>query len=194
MTLEAIVARFGYPALFVGAVLEGETALLIGAALAQQGLLDVKAMLLASALGAFAGDQFFFYLGRIKGAAFIGRLPTWKRKIHKAVSRLERHRVLVILAYRFIYGMRAVIPFLLGAGMMRAVTFTVLSAASAVAWAVAIGSAGYGLGEAAQRFMVQGRVIQQRVLLGAAVLVVLVLAICWWRRRRAGPSPPADDP
>ena len=42
MTLETFVAQYGYPAVFIGAILEGETVLLIAAVLVQQGQLDLR--------------------------------------------------------------------------------------------------------------------------------------------------------
>ncbi len=181
MTLETLVAQYGYPALFIGAILEGESVLLIAALLVQQGLMDPKGMVLASAMGAFVGDQFFFHLGRRKGPGLFRHRPTWQQKMNCAVAMLDRRREVVVLFYRFIYGMRAIIPFLLGSGKCRVGTFALLSFLSAIAWAVIIGSGGYLLGEAFQRILEHGRYFQIGVLaLGALV----VISVMMWHRRR----------
>jgi membrane protein DedA with SNARE-associated domain len=184
MTVETLIAQFGYLAIFIGAVLEGETVLLIAAVLVQQGLLDFKGVLLASAAGAFAGDQFFFQLGRLKGACLFKHRAGWQRKLDRAGRWLNHRHGIVILLYRFIYGMRAVIPFLLGAGRCRAGTFTLLSAASAMAWATVIGTGGYFFGEVFQRLILDGQSIQKNALLSVALLASLVIGMRWRAHRR----------
>jgi membrane protein DedA with SNARE-associated domain len=189
LTLETLLARYGYAAIFFGAILEGETVLLVAAAFVQQGLLDFEGVLLASTLGAFAGDQFFFHLGRCKGAELMGRYPAWQRKLDQALGILARRREIVVLFYRFIYGMRAVIPFLLGSGRCRVLAFTLLSALSAVVWAVLIGAGGYYCGAAFATMLQRGRGLQQGALLGLILLVSVVAALRWcWKRRPQRPS------
>jgi membrane protein DedA with SNARE-associated domain len=184
MTVETLIAQFGYLAIFVGAVLEGETVLLIAAVLVQQGLLDFKWVLLTSAAGAFAGDQFFFQLGRLKGACLFRHQAAWQHKLDRAGRWLNHRHGIVILLYRFIYGMRAVIPFLFGAGRCRVGTFTLLSAASAMAWATVIGTGGYLFGEVFQRLILEGQSIQKNALLGVALLASLVIGMRWRAHRR----------
>jgi len=184
MTVESLISQYGYTAIFIGAVLEGETVLLIAAVLVQQGLLDFKGVLLASAVGAFAGDQFFFQLGRLKGACLFSHRAAWQRKLDRAGRWLNHRHGIVILLYRFIYGMRAVIPFLLGSGRCRVCTFTLLSAASAMAWATVIGTGGYFFGEVFQRLILEGRSFQKLALLCAALLASLVIGMRWRAHRR----------
>jgi membrane protein DedA with SNARE-associated domain len=63
MTLEAFLAQFGYPALAVGVLLEGETFLIIGAFMAHRGYLDLPAVIGVAFLATLLADQFFFWLG-----------------------------------------------------------------------------------------------------------------------------------
>ena len=181
--LETLVAHYGYAAIFVGAVIEGETVLLVAAVLVQQGLMDFKYMLLVSAMGAFTGDQFFFVLGRRKGADLFRRHPAWRRKMDKAERLLKRYRGVVTLFYRFIYGMRAVIPFLLGSGRCRVRDFALLSAISALAWAALIGTGGYFLGATFAQLIHQGRSLQMGGMLGIVLLVIIFVGIRWRQRR-----------
>ena len=187
-TLEMLLGRFGYTAIFIGAILEGETVLLLAAVFVQQGVLDFKGMLLASSLGAFVGDQLFFHLGRCKGSGLFRRYPAWQGKLDRAGRILERRRGTVVLGYRFIYGMRSVIPFLLGAGRCRVSMFAVLSAVSAIAWALIIGSGGYYFGEVFEAVFEQSRMLQQCALGGILLIAVIAAAIRWWRKRPSSPS------
>ncbi len=179
-----VIAQFGWVAVFIGALLEGETVVLIAAVMVQQGVLDFKSVLPAAVLGAFAGDQFFFHLGRHHGSRLFSRYPVWQRSVKRAIALLERRRRWVILFYRFLYGMRAVIPFLLGSGNCGVGLFTVLSALSAVVWAAVLGVGGYWCGDLFQHWLRQGRHIQQGVL-GAVIILILVIAgFRWWKRKR----------
>jgi membrane protein DedA with SNARE-associated domain len=183
MTLETFVAQYGYPAVFIGAILEGETVLLIAAVLVQQGLMEFKGVVAVSAMGAFVGDQFFFLLGRCKGAAFVSRRPAWRKKFEKATALLDRRREMVVLFYRFVYGLRAIIPFLLGSGRCTVGKFALLSALSALAWAGLIGSGGLFLGETLRPIIDRGGSVQRLLIALASLIVAIIAALRWWRQR-----------
>jgi membrane protein DedA with SNARE-associated domain len=182
MTAVDFIAQFGWIAVFIGALLEGETVVLIAAVLVQQGFLDFRSVLLAAAVGAFAGDQFFFHLGRYHGSRLFTKHPSWQRRLDRAAALLARRRRLVILLYRFIYGMRAVIPFLLGSGNCEVWSFTALSALSAMLWAAVMGTGGYWFGNVFQRVLRQSRHLQQGVLCALTLLLIVVAGFRWWQR------------
>ena len=183
MTLADFIAQYGWVTVFIGALLEGETVVLVAAVLVQQGYLNFKSVLLSAAIGAFVGDQFFFHLGRHHGSRLFTKHPIWQRRLDRATALLARRRKWVILFYRFIYGMRAVIPFLLGSGNCEVRSFTALSAFSAMLWAAVIGTGGYWFGDVFQRLLQQGRHVQQGVLGALILLLIVVAGFRWWRRR-----------
>ncbi len=175
MPFESLIAIYGYPAIFMGAVLEGETVLLIAAALINENLLSFQGVVIASGLGAFVGDQLFYRLGRWHGQGALAHRPGWRRKILRASALLEGRPRIVMLGYRFFYGLRAVIPFLLGAGESRPWQFTLLSAISAVVWSVSITAAGYLGGRILSDYIHTGLAAQKWILMAAAAVVLLVL-------------------
>ena len=67
MSLESLVASYGYAALFLGTLLEGETVLILAGIMAHLGLMKLPLVMLVALLGSFLGDQFYFFLGRKKG-------------------------------------------------------------------------------------------------------------------------------
>ena len=110
MSIEAIVARWGVAAVFTGAMLEGETAVIAGGLLAHQGLIAWPLALAAAALGSFLSDQFFFAAGRrYRDRPFVQRW-TQKRAFAKALRLLERYPTGFIFGFRFLYGFRTVSP------------------------------------------------------------------------------------
>ena len=80
MSLESFIQSYGYGALFLGTLLEGETALILAGLTAHMGLMKLPLVILVALLGSFLGDQFFFFLGRRKGAALLERHPVWRHR------------------------------------------------------------------------------------------------------------------
>jgi membrane protein DedA with SNARE-associated domain len=146
MSLELLLARYGYPALVAGTAMEGETILVIAGFLAHRGYLALPYVILAAFLGTFAGDQFYFHLGQKSGAALLERRPKWQAKACRARALFERHRIPIVLGFRFLYGLRIVTPFVIGMSGFSAKLFVVLNAISAIIWAIVISCLGYGFG------------------------------------------------
>ena len=97
-------------------------------------------------MGTLAGDQFFFYLGRIKGKTFLESRPAWLAKSQKVFDLLHRHERLLILGFRFLYGLRTVTPFIVGASNISPLRFFALDAGGSAIWALVIGILGYLFG------------------------------------------------
>ncbi len=108
------IAQYGPAAIALGAFVEGETVVLLGGAGAALGMFDFWTVVWAAFAGSVAGDQFFFWLGRTKGMAYLARHPRFKARADRASALVLRHRLPLLLAYRFIYGLRGAIPFVFG--------------------------------------------------------------------------------
>lgn len=134
MTPEALISTFGYFALFAGTVLEGETFLIIAVMLARNGHLDLAWVLVVAFIGAAAGDQCCFFLGRTRGTRLLAKRPHWKARVRRIGDWLERWETAVLIGYRFFYGLRAVTPFVIGMNGFRIRRFVVLSLAGTVLW------------------------------------------------------------
>lgn len=190
MSLAQLLHDYGYLALVVGCFLEGETILVLGGFAAHRGYLDLRLVMLAAFAGSVLGDQLYFFLGRRYGARWLRRRPAWHERAQTIERRLQRHRDLFLLGFRFLYGIRTVAPFALGMGSVSVVRFAVLNVLGAVVWAVAFGWAGYLFGESVQHLL--GRVERYELTLftviaavGAAVLLFRV-----WRRRSSAAGAP----
>jgi membrane protein DedA with SNARE-associated domain len=146
MSLESIIAQFGYPALIVGLLLEGETALVLAAFMAHRGYLKLPLVILIGTLIAFASDQFFFWMGRTKGSQFLESRPAWGRPVEKARVLLGRNMNLLSLGVRFIYGLRTVLPFVIGMSKFDPKRFALLDFVGAFLWALTFGLAGKLIG------------------------------------------------
>jgi membrane protein DedA with SNARE-associated domain len=142
MTFEILVAQFGYPALAIGMLFEGETMLILGAFMSHRGYLHLPLVIMIGCLVAFASDQFFFWMGRTKGNQFLENRPTWKPHVEKAKSLLGQNVNLLFLGVRFMYGLRTVMPFVLGMSKLDPKKFALLDFVGALIWALTFGLAG----------------------------------------------------
>ncbi|HTN49978.1 MAG TPA: DedA family protein [Burkholderiaceae bacterium] len=175
MDLQALVAQYGLIAVLLGCVLEGETILLLAAASAHTGLLDLRAVVAVAAIGAFIGDNLFFFLGRRWGSHVAEHLPWIARVVPRVDRLLERWRWGAVIVLRFTYGLRTGGPMLLGAGKMPTWEFVSANALGAVIWAAVIGAIGFAAGQAVEALL--GRVSGAEKLLLVLVVAVGVGAI-----------------
>jgi membrane protein DedA with SNARE-associated domain len=186
MTLESLIETYGYLALFVGSVLEGETMLVIAGFAAHRGYLDLPWVMLVALAGAMAGDQAWFFLGRGRGRALIAARPRWQQRAVRVQVLLERHPLPVLLGFRFAYGLRIITPLMIGMSGYSPARFFFFNATGAVLWSVIVAGAGYLFGEGLQLILRNVRHYERWVML----LLVVAGACAWswhlWRSRRNG--------
>ena len=184
MTLETLVNTYGYLALLIGTFLEGETVLVLGGLAAQRGFLNLPLVILTAFVGTFFGDQLFFLLGRRYTNYFLNRSPAWRARIVKALDLLDRYHTPVILGFRFLYGLRTVIPFAIGMSGVPARRFFFLNLAGATVWAVIVGTGGYLFGHGLEMMLGDLKRYEHVVLGAMAGLGLLIWVMYRLRSRR----------
>jgi membrane protein DedA with SNARE-associated domain len=151
MDINQLIAHNGacfYGIVFLWTFLEGETVVIFAGFAAAQGLVDPTLLLVAAALGSFAGDQCYFWIARRFGVRLLDRFPRWRHGVDGALRWLERYDAGFILSFRFIYGVRNFSSFALGLSAVRWERFLRLNFLAAVLWAVSFVALGYFLGHA----------------------------------------------
>lgn len=185
MSLEEIVSTYGYIAIVIGTFFEGETVLVLGGFATHRGYLELPWVVICGFLGTLFGDQLYFYIGRVKGTKFLAKRPYWQVKSERVLDLLHRRQLLLILGFRFLYGLRTVTPFLLGAGGIQPVQFLILNAIGAFLWATAIGVSGYLFGHAFELIIGEINRYESRLFIALVTSGALIWFIHWFRRRRA---------
>lgn len=177
MDVGGFIAQYGYSVVFAGSVLEGETFLVAGGYAAHRGYLQLPWVMAAGAVGGFLGDQIFFALGRRFGPALLDRFPRWGAQRKRVEALLQRHQAWIIVAMRFLYGLRMAAPVIIGACGIAPRKFAVFNLIGAVVWAIAVAGAGYVFGQilaaaiaGAHRY--EGLVLASIAAVGAAVSVI----------------------
>ncbi len=181
MSLVGLIHGYGYAAVLVGCFFEGETILLLGGVAAEQGYLVLPGVIAAAFVGSLSGDQVFFYLGRRYGPDFVARKPRLRRASERLQGWVGRHQTLLVLGFRFLYGLRSAAPFVFGASPIGRARFALLNAVGAAVWAVAVGYAGYAAGDAFAAALARFGHYELMALFAAA----LAAGIWLWSRYRS---------
>jgi phosphatidylglycerol lysyltransferase len=168
-----------YLIVFLATLAEADAALIAAAFLAHRGRLSLAAVIPVCIAATLTANQFWFWLGRLKGRAYLARrLPT-DRRLQRIHGWLERRGTLVIPASRFLYGFRVAIPVAYGASGTPPLRFTVLEIVSAVAWGLIVGFSGYAFGATLEILLAD----LERYELAVAAVVIVSGAVFALRRR-----------
>jgi len=181
MNLEYLLQNFGYPAILIGTFLEGETILILAGFAAHRGYLDLKLVMLYAFIGTLAGDQLFFFLGRWRGEAIIQKHPRWQLRLVRTQALIHKHRIALILGFRFIYGLRTVTPFALGMSRVSILLFALLNTTGAMIWTLVISLLGYLFGQTTEALLGNLKRYETMILAG---LAGISLAVWLWQHLR----------
>ncbi len=168
MSFGEIITSYGYLGIVLGTLLEGETTLILGGFFARIGYLDLHWVMLAAFGGTLVSDQFFFFLGRAKGITFLQKRPAWKEKSERVFTLMQSHQAAVMLGFRFFFGLRMVIPVIIGASGLKPLRFFSLNVLTAAIWASIVGSIGYLCGDFLE--IIVGEVHKYEIWILAAVV------------------------
>jgi len=182
--LAEFIQHYGYLAILIGTLLEGETIVMLGGFAAHLGLLDLQWVIMSAFAGSFSGDQLYFYIGRRYGPRIIAKRLSWQVGAEKVYKHLHRHQDFLILTFRFYYGLRNVTPFALGASQVSRLRYFVLNLIGAVIWSISFGYLGYLSGEALQLFISDFRRYEHYVLAALIFIGFVIWAVTLIRHRR----------
>jgi membrane-associated protein len=160
-------------------LIPSETMVVTAGVLAADDGLALWLVVLASALGAFAGDHVVYLLGRAVGDPAAERLlrgPRGKARLAWAERAIRRHGVALIVAGRFVPGGRTLSTFAAGTLELPYRRFAPADGAAALVWAAYVALLGYVGGETFRESVW----LALAAAFGAALL--LMGAIELWRR------------
>ena len=177
------VLVFVEAAVFVGFVVPGETAVLLGGALAATGHLSLLPLLGLVVVAGVLGDSVGFEVGRRLGPRLmdVRLLRRHRARLESAQSYLRRRGGRAVVLGRFTAFLRAVMPALAGASSMSYRRFLAFNVTGGVIWGTAVTLLGFFAGQSFH-------LVQQTLGGISAVLitaVVVSLVVGWHRRRRA---------
>lgn len=197
--ITGLIAEYGYPAVFVAALLEvifppipSEVIFpLVGFTAQNRGLGLENAIGMASvgALGSTAGAIFIYFVsakvGRIAIVRFGKRVRISEQEIERAEKWFEKYGSIAVLIARMMPGIREIISIPAGIGQMNFAKFIGYTFAGSLLWCIILTLTGYYLGEAWSQFSDQ--LSSAFTILTLIVIAVIIIGVGFWysRRRRA---------
>jgi membrane protein DedA with SNARE-associated domain len=179
----AVVAAlvFGETALFLGFVIPGETAVVIGGVLASRGRVSLPLLIVVVVAAAIVGPLVGYEVGRRMGGRVVASrfLRKLSGTVDKATRTLNSRGPAAVLVGRFTAVLRALMPALAGTARMPYRTFAVYNALGGIVWGAGYSLLGYLAGSAYA-------VIERRVGAGLAIVIaaLVVVAVAVWAVRR----------
>ena len=167
------ISTYGYIAVFFGAMLEGESILLIAGLLAQQEHLSLPLILVCAFLGTLTGDTGWFLAGRYGGERLVRRFVFLQKWMNVSTNAVQKRPRLMSALMRFMYGFRSIVPFSIGMAKVPARTFIFWNLLGASLWITVFGGAGYLIGETFSQFF--GSIRRFELLLVVAAILAFAV-------------------
>lgn len=143
LDVNELISQYGYLALFIGCMAEGETFTLLGGVAAHQGLLHYGWVVVTAMAGGALGDTLLFLIGRRYGTALLKRFKHHQPQINRTNRLIRKRPVLLVIGVRFMYGMRLIGPVIIGASGLKLRKFLPLNLIGAAIWATIFVTLGY---------------------------------------------------
>lgn len=145
--MEQFLDQYGYIALLVGTFFEGETAILVASSLTHTGLFEIPGTIIFGFAGSFISDWLYYIIGRVNGKYFIAKRPNLEKRVFPIKRFFHRHKIQLLLSYRFLYGFRVVLPVVMGMSGVRPLQYLGYSLCTGLFWASTVSAVGYWVGE-----------------------------------------------
>lgn len=179
-----LISQYGYLAVFIGTLLEGETLVVLAGLAASRGYLSLPMVILVASIGSIISYQFCFQLGRRTGPKILANIPNSTAAAARVRRLAERYPALIIIGIHFLYGIRTVGLFVIGMSGVHGWKFFWLNMLGSVIWATVIGIAGYLFGNAIAATI--GNIkTHDTVLFGSLALIAIAVWILFRLQRRS---------
>ena len=193
-SLEPALDRYGYLAVagFVmiedfGVPVPGETILILGAVYAGTGRLNVFAVALVGFVAAVLGDNIGFAIGHFGGRPLIERYGRYvlitRERLDKATIFFERQGAKVVVAARFVEGLRQANGIIAGISGMHWLRFLIFNAIGAALWVAVWTSVGYLSGSHIDTIYSTATRYDAYLAIGVGALIILYVAR-WLKRSK----------
>jgi membrane-associated protein len=168
-------------ALFVGFVVPGETAAILGGVAASIGHVQLPVIIIVVVAAAIIGDSVGYEVGARFGTRLlkVGPLRKREKSLQNARELLARRGGTAVFLGRFIAFFRAVMPALAGIAHMPYRRFLAFNAAGGLTWGLGSVLIGYLAGDS---YHAVEQVAGRATAIGVAVIAVIALVV--WRIRR----------
>jgi membrane-associated protein len=191
------VLAFAEAAIFIGFVLPGETAVILGGVLAYRHSVSLSVMMALVVVAAIAGDSVGYEVGKRYGERLLGLkiFAKHQKALQTGRQRLRDKGGQAVLLARFTAFLRAVMPGMAGTSGMPYRRFLVWNAAGGLIWGVGFTLLGYLAGASYQKIENYAGKLSE-LILAVVIVGALALFVRGRRRERAAEAggPVSSDP
>lgn len=174
---------FAEDAIFVGFVIPGETAAVLGGVAASQGHVQLWLMIVLVVAAAILGDSVGYEVGKVVGPKLLQAsiLDRHRGRLDGAQDYLASRGGWAVFLGRFTAFFRAMMPALAGTSRMPYRRFLIFNAVGGIVWGAIFVVLGFVAG---QSYEAVAKTVGRDLAFGAAAVVVLALIVWKLRERR----------
>lgn len=177
MSLISLIDSYGYMAVFLGGIFEGEAVLVLGGLAAYGGFLKLPLVLFFALIGAMVSDWSWFFAGRHKGRKIIEKWPKLKNLMLKSQRHIDKRAIFLSFALRFMYGFRTVVPLSLGISTIKTPVFLFFNTLGSIIWVMVIGISGYFFGDILEIFLGKLKRYEFKIIILTFIGVMIIFGI-----------------
>jgi membrane protein DedA with SNARE-associated domain len=168
-----LLTTYGYVAVFLGAMFEGEVVVILSGLFAQQGYLSFCLVILLVQIAATLNDGMWFLIGRYRVPRKLYASAWFQRMSLRPMGLVNERPEMLALFMRFMYGFRSLIPLGLGLSKISPPRFFIFHAIGTFAWAMSLASIGYFFGGMLETLF--GRIKYPELVMVSVVIVMVTL-------------------
>jgi len=171
--MEHFIHDWGYLALFLYSFGGGMLGLAVAGVFASTGELNISYVLIIATVSNFIGDQFLFTIARNNKEYAKKMMQKHKRKIALSHLMMRKYGWLSIIIQKYIYGIKTLIPLVIGLTKFDTKKFLFFNLIAAIIWSLLVGLSAYFLGNIILDYIKEFK--QYAILL----LIVLIIFISY---------------
>lgn len=146
-SLSDSIGVWGYGILFLYSLGGGFVALLAAGILASAESLNIFICIFVAGIANFIGSCALFYLSRYQKSEVMKMFQKHRRKIALAHIWIKKFGVWIIFIHKYLYGIKTIIPIVVGFSKYSGKRFIAHNALASFAWAIIIGGVAYIMGD-----------------------------------------------
>jgi membrane protein DedA with SNARE-associated domain len=189
--LEPFIRHYGYLALFVVIFVEGcgipspgQTVLIASAIMAYHGDLRIEWVVFVSFFATFLGNWAGYAIGRSAGNHWLKRLLPGEERLIKIERRLNRWGFFLLVAGRYIEGLKQTLGLISGALRMAPARFVLANTTASFCWAVPLALIPYWINRHSHQFLSFSKEYRLAAYLLVAGIIFVMIGIGVLRLRK----------
>ena len=145
--MESIIQDWGYLALAMYSFGGGMLGLAVASVFAFTGELNIYYVIVVAFIANFVGDQFLFYIARNNKEQAKQMMQKHEKKIQIAHNMMNKYGWLTIILQKYIYGIKTLIPLIIGITEYNKTKFMFFNFIGAIIWSLVVGLTAYYMGQ-----------------------------------------------